>query len=71
MDREELVKYVKALGQEVIDRAEDLVGDGDGLTNSIDIWLHVPIPLDSLPTIQVMREHASKECFEILMNSDS
>lgn len=65
MDRDELVKIVKALGQEVIDRAEDLIGDGDGLTNSIDIWLRVPIPIDSIPTIQVMREYASKRSFEI------
>jgi len=56
------VKLVKAIGQEVIDRAEDLVGDTEGVTD-FDIWLR--FPPDSLPTIEVQRSLASKECFDV------
>lgn len=61
---ERLVEQVKALGQEVIDRAEDLVGDGDLITD-FDIWLRIPQDR-SLPTIEVIRSHASHRCFDIL-----
>ena len=37
MKKEELIELVKASGQEIIDRAEDLVGDGDLITD-FDIW---------------------------------
>ena len=38
---ERLIEQVKALGQDVIDRAEDLVGSGDLITD-FDIWLRFP-----------------------------
>ena len=50
--RKQLVELVKASGQEVIDRAEDLVGEGDALSE-FDIWIR--FPSDSIPTIEVSK----------------
>ena len=58
-----LIEQVKALGQDVIDRAEDLVGSED-LIAGFDIWLR--FPQDGFPTIEVTRSHASRRCFDIL-----
>ena len=63
---EELIKLVKASGQEVIDRAEDLVGDGDLITD-IDIWLR--FPLSESPTIEVTRSHESRRAYDILLEN--
>ena len=62
--KERLIEQVKALGQEVIDRAEDLVGDGD-LIADFDIWLRFPQNA-SYPTIEVKRSHASRRYLDIL-----
>lgn len=67
--RKLLVKLVKACGQEVIDRAEDLVGNEDGIA-SFDIWLHFPTDgriFDVVPSIEVTREHCSKKALDVLM----
>lgn len=61
---ERLIEQVKALGQEVIDRAEDLVGEGDLITD-FDIWLQFPQDR-SFPTIEVTRSHASRRYLDIL-----
>lgn len=66
--RELLVKMVKAAGQEVIDRAEDLVGNGD-LISDFDIWLRFPTDgrmFSGCPTIEVTRGHCAKECYKVL-----
>lgn len=66
--RELLVEMVKASGQEVIDRAEDIVGDGEMLSD-FDIWLRFPIDgwmFDGVPTIQVNKEYVSKNGFDVL-----
>ena len=63
--KERLIEQVKALGQEVIDRAEDLVGDGD-LIADFDIWLRFPHPDSSFPTIEVNRSHVSRRYLDIL-----
>lgn len=58
--RELLVKMVKASGQELIDRAEDLVGNGDCISD-FNIWVRFPTDgrmLTACPTIEVTREHA-------------
>lgn len=60
---ERLIEQVKALGQDVIDRAEDLVGS-EGLITDFDIRLRFPI--DDFPTIEVTRSHASRRYFDIL-----
>ena len=61
--REKLTAMVKAAGQEVIDRAEDLVGNGDLITD-FNIWLR--FPQNELPTIEVSREHIVKRSIDFL-----
>lgn len=63
--RKQLVELVKASGQEVIDRAEDLVGEGDALSD-FDIWLR--FPPDSIPTIEVSKSYCSKNAITVLAN---
>lgn len=64
---EQLVEKVKALGQELIDRAEDLVGTGD-LISGFDIWLR--FPTDMFPTIEVTRSHLSKNYIDMIMKKE-
>jgi hypothetical protein len=59
-----MIELVKAAGREVEQRAEDLVGDIDGMWD-MDIWLR--FPEDGLPRIDVNRSLASKECFDVLI----
>lgn len=69
--RKKLVALVKASGQEVIDRAEDLVGNGD-LMSDFDIYLRFPVSeryMDSCPTIEVSKSYCSREAFRVLMNN--
>lgn len=70
--RKLLVKMVKASGQEVIDRAEDLVGNGE-LIGDFNIYLRFPTDgrmLTACPTIEVVREHMSKRGFDVLLGAD-
>lgn len=65
--RKMLVEMVKASGQELIDRAEDLVGNGD-LISDFDIWIGFPTDgrmLDGCPTIEVTREHICKQSYNV------
>ena len=62
--KERLVEQVKALGQEVVDRAEDLVGDGDLITD-FDIRLRISADGSLFPTIEVSRSHASRRYLDI------
>ena len=69
--RKNLVALVKASGQEVIDRAEDLVGNGD-LMSDFDIYLRFPVGeryMDSCPTIEVVKSYCSREAFRVLTNN--
>lgn len=63
-DREKLIELVKASGQEVIDRAEDLVGDGDMITD-FDIWLRFKD--GDVPTIELTRDHACRNGINVLI----
>ena len=68
--RELLVKMVKASGQELIDRAEDLVGNGDCISD-FNIWVLFPTDermLTACPTIKVTREHVSKHMLDVIIN---
>ena len=60
--KEYLIDLVKASGQDVIDRAEDLVGQGELLTD-ITIWLR--FPQDGFPTIEVTREYVCENSIEV------
>ena len=67
--REQLVRMVKAAAQEVMDRAEDLVGQGD-LISDFSVWFSFPqggLP----PTIEVRREHLSRKAWEIYTSKPS
>lgn len=64
--REQLIKLVKASGQEVIDRAEDLVGDGELMT---EFTIQLLFPQDEVPTISTTREYVSKKAMEVLIEN--
>lgn len=69
--REDLIQTVKDVGQEIIDRAEDIVGEGDRLCA-----LDIRVSMDSVdgmycPTICVDREYAVRRIIDRLMNPDS
>lgn len=61
--RQKLIELVKAAGQDVIDRAEDLVGNGD-LVCDFDIWLR--FPQNGVPTIELTRSYLSKNSINII-----
>lgn len=71
--RKKLIELVKASGQEVIDRAEDLVGEGDALSD-FDIWLRFPLGETSIvnacPTIEVTKSYCSKNAIKVLTNQN-
>lgn len=56
--REKAIEVVKIAGQEIIDRAEELIVNTDGI-KSIDIWIKIPSETDDpyiVPEIQVDTE---------------
>lgn len=57
-----LISLVKASGQEVIDRAEEMV-DGELIT---DFNITLRFPQGGVPTIEIIREHAVKNTTPIL-----
>lgn len=61
---EQLVNLVKASGEEIIRRAKDLVGEGEEIA---DFKLELLFPLDSVPTIKVIREHVNIKGIEIIL----
>ena len=61
--RQKLIDMVKAAGQDVIERAVDLVGNGD-LICEFDIWLR--FPQDGVPTIELTRSYLSKNYINII-----
>ncbi len=61
--KETLVELVKATGQEVIDRAEDFVGNGDMIAD-FDIWIR--FSENYAPTIEITRRHTSKNVYNVL-----
>lgn len=65
--RNYLTELVKATGQEIIDRAEDLVGKGDTITD-FTIWAR--FPQDSVPTIEVQREHIVKNSIPVIVDTN-
>ena len=69
--REQLVELVKASGQEVIDRADDLVGNGDAivdfeiaLTFSIDGLL-----VDECPKIELRKSYISRKAVDAMLGA--
>ena len=71
--RELLVEMVKASGQEVIDRAEDIVGNGDLIS---DLHISLSFPLDGgmltgCPGIEITRLYCSSRCTDVLLKGES
>ena len=77
--RNMLVEMVKASGQEVIDRAEELVGSGDraeelvgsgDLLTDFYIWLRFPLDngrVSGVPTIELTKSYLSKGGMNTIM----
>lgn len=65
-DRKEiLINMVKGAGQELIDRAEDFVGDTLWMTD-MDIYISIPVCLDEVPSISVDKKYTPRVMFEAL-----
>ena len=70
--RELLVDMVKAAGQEVIDRAEELVGQGKLMTD-FDIWLRFPLDggmFTGYPTIEVTKSYVNKKSCDVMFGEE-
>ena len=53
--RERGVKMLKVMGQDIIDRAEELIPEAQGI-KSVNVWLRIPTlsdDLDNVPEIEV------------------
>lgn len=70
--RAELVELVKASGQELIDRAEEIVGDATLISDfgiSIDFGLNEG-RLDTCPMITVNHEYVISNTIKVLFEKD-
>lgn len=66
--RNMLVEMVKASGQEIVDRAEDLVGNGDLLTE-FDIRIRFPVgsgTIVGVPTIELTKSYMVKGAIDTI-----
>lgn len=61
--REELVASVKALGETVVENAEDFIGNGE-LISDFNILLKFHI--GEIPEITITRSHGSKEYIKMI-----
>lgn len=61
--REELVASVKALGETVVEMAEDLVGNGELIS---DFNILLKFPMGEIPEITITRSHGSKEYIKMI-----
>lgn len=60
--RQKLTEQVKAVGQELIDRADDLVGTGGSIS---DFAIMLYFEQNSMPKIKLLREHVSVRCIDM------
>lgn len=58
-----LIQLVKSAGQEVINRAEDIVGEQMGIC---DLSICLRFSQDGIPTLEVTREHVCKESIKVM-----
>lgn len=61
--RKELVASVKALGETVVEMAEDLVGSADLIT---DFSILLNFPVNEIPEITITRSHGSKQYIKFI-----
>lgn len=57
-----LTQLVKSAGQEVINRADDIVGEQMGIC---DLSICIRFSQDSIPTLEITREHICKESIKV------
>ena len=67
--RATLIELVRATGQELIDRAPDLVGENVEGLDGFTIYIHYPTKLDSLPTIDVSKSFVSKNSLHVILDA--
>lgn len=61
-----IIEQVKACGQELIDRAEDFVGNGD-LVSDFTIWIRFPMGESPMfPTIEIQKEYCCKKAIQVV-----
>jgi len=68
--RETLVKMVKACGEELIERADDIVGEEKSFV-SLGIYIDFPVNgyrFEGVPTIEVTRTDCSDRAANILID---
>lgn len=68
--REQLVAYIKDAGQELIDRAEQMVGPDTDLISNFDIHISFPQDCGSIPVIEWTTEVISKNAHKRYLNGD-
>ncbi len=62
--KENVIKNIKLLGQELIDRAEEIVGPDDSNATNFVLSVQYTPSKGALPTIEVIRQFYSKKAFE-------
>ena len=65
-NNDRLVKLVKSVGKEIIERAEDLVGTGDAMSG-FNIYIDMNFP-DGIPVVSVTREYMSVRSRDIILD---
>lgn len=67
--RDQLVEMIKASGQELIERAETMVAKDLELIGDLNIWIRIPNPRDTIPTIEWSIGTPIKKAYTLLGNS--
>lgn len=62
--RKYLTEQIRSMGLELIDRAEDIVGNGD-MMMELDIWLRFRD--NEIPEIEVEKRYAAKRTIDLAM----
>lgn len=69
--REHLVEQIKAAGQELIDRAEEIISKDSKFVNDVDIDIHIPSKYaDETPTIKWHVEAVCKKGVEAITGEE-
>ncbi len=69
--RKELIEKIKAAGQDLIDRAEDFVGENIEYMADFDIWISDFSAEYTSPTIKISKEYASKNYIKKLQEENN
>jgi len=62
--KEDVIKNIKLLGQELIDRAEEIVGPDDSNATNFVLSVKYTPSKGLLPTIKVIRQFYSKNTYD-------